>query len=130
MNSAPAHESEGQPTPQTTGADTSPATLTHSEFVAAYTSGRLRVDIDPKSAAKFISARMLLPWILLPLFGLAVACALNGAWILCAIFFLGALGLRTLSRATAPGYVLHRALQDAAFYREVAALGLLRTQGR
>ncbi|HEX4327649.1 MAG TPA: hypothetical protein VH105_12570 [Burkholderiales bacterium] len=129
MHSDPAHEPGEQPTPETTGADASPATLTHAEFVAAYTSGRLRVDIDPKAAGKFIGARMLLPWVLLPLFGLAVACALNGAWIFCAIFFLGALGLRTLSRATAPGYVLHRALQDAAFYREVTALGLLHIQG-
>jgi hypothetical protein len=129
MNSDSARESGEQPTPETTGTDASPATLTHAEFVAAYTSGRLRVDIDKKSAGKFISARMLLPWILLPLFGLAVACALNAAWILCTIFFLGALGLRTLSRTTAPGYVLHRALQDAAFYREVAALGLLHTRG-
>ena len=129
MNSDPAHEPGEQAVPETTDMDASLATLSHSEFVAAYTSGRLRVDIDPKAAAKFISVRMLLPWILLPLFGLAVACALNGAWILCAIFFLGALALRTLSRATAPGYVLHRALQDAVFYREVTALGLLHTRG-
>ena len=115
--------------PQATDSNASLATLTHSEFVAAYISGRLRVDIDPKAAAKFISARMLLPWVLLPLFGLAVAFALNRAWILCAVFFLGALALRTLSRATAPGYLLHRALQDAAFYREVALLGLLHIQG-
>jgi hypothetical protein len=130
MDSVPVHESGEQAVPETAGTAAIFTTLTHSEFVTAYTGGRLRVDVDPKAAAKFVSARMLLPWVLLPLFGLAVASALNGAWIFCAIFFLGALGLRTLSRTTAPGYILHRALQDAAFYREVAALGLLHTQGR
>ena len=130
MNSVPAPES-GEPAPQAgEPASASQAKLTHSEFVAAYTSGRLRVDIAPKAAGKFIAARMLLPWVLLPLFGLAVACALNRAWILSGVFFLAALGLRTLSRLTAPGYILHRALQDAAFYNEVSALGLLLTQGR
>lgn len=131
MNSLPTQQS-GEPqapeNPDTAGA--SQAALTHSEFVAAYTSGRLRVDIHPKTAAKFVAARMLLPWVLLPLFGLAVACALNRAWILSGVFFLTALALRALSRATAPGYILHRALQDAPFYAEVSALGLLQTQGR
>jgi len=131
MNSVPANDSGEPPAPERNGTlKASRAALTHSEFVAAYTSGRLRVDIAPKAAAKFVAARMLLPWVLLPLFGLAVACALNRAWILSGLFFLSALGLRALSRATAPGYILHRALQDAAFYAEVSALGLLQTEGR
>jgi len=132
MNSIP-EDASATPTPTPlaeTAAAEDRAALTHSEFVAAYTSGRLRVEIPPATAAKFVAARMLLPWALLPLFGLAVACALNRAWILSGVFFLAAIGLRALSRATAPGYLLHRALQDAAFYGEISALGLLRTQGR
>lgn len=103
--------------------------LKHSEFVAAYTSGRLKVHIDPKAAARFVSGRALLPWLLLPLFGFAVASALVGSWITSVVFFVGALALRTATHMTAPGYILHRALSDATFYNEVRALGLLRTEG-
>ena len=105
-------------------------TLNHAEFVAAYTSGRLQVNIPPKEAAIFLSQRMLLPWILLPIFGIAVATALVGHWIIGALIFGFALGLRWLSRKTAPGYLLQRALGDAAFYEEVKRLGLLYTEGR
>ena len=104
-------------------------TLRHSEFVAAYTSGRLQVNIDPKAAAKFVSARMLLPWVLLPLFGIAVACALIGAWVPSVIVFVVAMALRAATHMTAPGYVMHRALSDADFYNEVRSLGLLRVEG-
>ena len=103
--------------------------MTHSEFVAAYTSGSLRVDVAKKEAATFLSQRMMLPWILLPLFGIAVACALNAAWLFSGLAFVAALALRMASRATAPGYVLHRSLSDARFYAEVKDLGLLRIEG-
>ena len=101
----------------------------HNAFVAAYAAGQLRVNVDAKAAARFISARMLLPWVMLPLFGIAVVLALNHAWLPAVLVFLLALGLRTISGATAPGYVLQRALADAAFYDEVRRLGLLRIEG-
>lgn len=103
--------------------------LRHSEFVAAYTSGRLRVEINPKAAAKFVAARMLLPWVLLALFGIAFACALVDAWVPSVIVFVMALALRAATHMTAPGYIMHRALSDAAFYNDVRTIGLLRVTG-
>jgi hypothetical protein len=117
-----------------TGTPAAPAggtasTLTHSEFVAAYTSGRLRVNIAPKQAAEFLSRRMMLPWVLLPIFGAGVALALVGHWIIGIIVFLVALGLRWLTRATAPGYIMQRILSDGVFYDEVKARGFLFVEG-
>ena len=54
--------------------------MTHTEFRNAYAAGRIRVDIDPGQAARYSSARLLLPFIMLPLLGTGVALALIG-WI-------------------------------------------------
>lgn len=105
-------------------------TLSHAEFVAAYTSGRLRVDIAPKPAAEFLSRRMLLAWVLLPIFGAGVALALTGHWIIGLVVFLVGLGLRWLTRATAPGYIMQRALADRAFYEEVRERGFMVIAGQ
>jgi len=110
-------------------AEPAASALTHAEFVAAYTSGRLKVNIVPKEAARFLSRRMMLPWILLPVFGIAVAIALVGHWIIGCLIFAAGLGLRWLSRATAPGYIMQRALADRVFYDEVQALGFLLVEG-
>lgn len=101
------------------------APMTHGEFVAAYTSGRIRVRVPPAPAAKFLSARMLLPWVLLPLLGASVAFALARAWVFALILFALALLLRGAVRVTAPGYILQRALSDPAFYAEVTDAHLL-----
>jgi hypothetical protein len=117
------------PPPAAAPAGGSASTLTHSELVAAYTSGRLRVNIAPKQAAEFLSRRMLLPWVLLPVFGAGVALAIVGHWIIGLIVFLIGLGLRWLTRATAPGYIMQRILADGAFYEEVKGLGFLFVEG-
>jgi hypothetical protein len=44
-----------------------PVTLTHAEFVAAYARAEVTVNFDPKAAAKFLSARLLLPLFILSL---------------------------------------------------------------
>jgi len=41
------------------------------------------------------------------------------------LVFVAGLALRALVRATAHGYVLQRALADAAFYEQARAAGLL-----
>ena len=100
--------------------------MTHAEFVTAYREGRVRVDIDRKSAARFVSARVLLPFFLLPVLGLGVALALLGHFIVGAIVFLLGLGLRYAVRATSRGFVLQHALGKADFYRDALACGALR----
>ena len=100
--------------------------MTHGEFVAAYRRGEVKVDIEPKAAASFLSARLLLPFIALPVLGAGVALALIG-WIYTglAIIAVGFIGPR-LIKHSAPRFILAQALQDAVLYEEFARSGLLK----
>ncbi|MDH4173478.1 MAG: hypothetical protein OEW90_11560 [Betaproteobacteria bacterium] len=100
--------------------------VTHAEFVAAYRDGHLQVQVDREGAARHVSARLMLPFVLLPLLGLAVALALAGHYVIGALLFIGALGLRYAVRRSAPGFVLQRALGDERFYAEAVAAGLIK----
>lgn len=100
--------------------------MTHAQFVAAYREGRLQVRVDREGAVRQVSARLMLPFVLLPLLGLAVALALVGHFVIGALMFLAAIGLRFAVRRTAPGFVLQRALADERFYAEAVASGLLK----
>lgn len=99
--------------------------MTHEEFVAAYLGGKARVRVDRERAAKLVSARLMLPFVLLPLLGLAVALALTGRLFLGITLFLLVLVFRFAVRASSEGFVLSRALQSAGFYEEARAAGLL-----
>jgi hypothetical protein len=100
--------------------------MTHAEFVAAVRSGSARVNVDAKGAAQQLSARLMLPFVLLPVMGLGVALAIVGHWILGALVFATALVLRYAVRRSAPGFVLQRALADEKFYQEALAAGLVK----
>ncbi|HEX6267128.1 MAG TPA: hypothetical protein VFZ81_09560 [Burkholderiales bacterium] len=107
------------------GAREAQAPVSHEEFVRGYREGRLRVRVDRAAAARLMSARLLLPFVLLPLLGLGVALALVGHLLAGIAIFLGALLLRFLVHASSQGFVLSRALQDAAFYEEMVRRGIL-----
>ena len=99
--------------------------MTHAEFVAAYRAGTVRVDIDRTQAARYMSGRLLLPLVKLPVLGLGVALALIG-WIWTGLALIGAATLAPmLIRRSAPHFILTQALEDAKFYDDVAASGLL-----
>ena len=99
--------------------------MTHQEFVAAYTSGAIRVRVDRARAARHVSRRLMLPLVLLPLFGIAVALALTGRFVLGVALFLLVVVFRWVVRSGSQGFVLWRAMRDAAFYEEARASGLL-----
>jgi hypothetical protein len=101
--------------------------MTHAEFAAAYQRGEIKVEIEPQAAARFLSARLLLPFIALPVLGMGVALALIG-WIYTglAIIAVGFAAPRLIKRG-APRFILIQALQDAPFYDEVTRSGLLKT---
>lgn len=103
--------------------------MSHAEFVAAYQAGKIRVQVDRDRAAKLVSARLMLPFVLLPLLGLAVALALTGRLYAGIGLFVAVLVLRHLVRASSQGFVLSRALQDAAFYEGVRDAGTLSILG-
>jgi len=99
--------------------------MSHEEFVAGYAAGSLRVRVDRERAAKLVSARLLLPFVLLPVLGLAVALVLTGYLVAGIGLFLATLALRHFIRASGQGFVLSRALQDRVFYDEAVAAGIL-----
>ena len=100
--------------------------MTHAEFVAAHREGRLRVQVDRDAAARLVSARLMLPLVLLPVMGLGVALALVGHTLAGALVFIAALTVRFAVRRSAAGFVLQRALADERFYGEAVAAGLIK----
>ena len=102
--------------------------MTHEQFIAAYRSGGIRVHVDRGRAAKLVSARLMLPFVLLPLLGLAVALVLTGRPFAGIALFLLVLVFRYAVRASSQGFVLMRALQDPAFYEQARAAGILLIQ--
>jgi hypothetical protein len=102
--------------------------MTHEEFVASYQAGRIRVRIDRDAAVRFVSGRAMLPLVMLPVLGLAVALALVGYIVAGTIVFLAALVLRYLVRRSSDGFLLWRAMQDPEFYRQVVAAQVLKVE--
>ena len=100
--------------------------MTHPEFTAAHARGGIKVEVDPKAAARYLSARLLLPFVMMPVLGIGVALALIG-WIFTglAVIAIGILAPRIIKLA-APHFILTQALQDAAVYDAVTRAGLLR----
>ena len=97
----------------------------HREFVDAYRDGRIRIDIDPKGAARFVSARLLLPFVMLPVLGLGTALALTG-WLWTGLIIIGLATLAPMIiKRSAPHFVMTQALEDEKFYRDACAAGVL-----
>ena len=103
--------------------------MNHGEFVAAYEAGRLTVRIDPRTAGRFMSDRLLLPFFALPVLGLGVALALEGwLWTGFGLIAAGMIVPRLIKRS-APGFILTHALADASFYQSVVDAGILQLDG-
>lgn len=100
--------------------------MTHAEFVAAYRAGHLRMQVDRDAAARLVSTRLMLPLVLLPVFGAAVALALLGHLLAGALVFVAGVAVRFAVRRSARGFVLQRALADERFYGDAVAAGLIK----
>ena len=104
--------------------ETLPA-LTHAEFVAAYQGGRVRVNFEPKLAARFLSGRLLLPLFMMPVLGIGVALALTGwIWTGLTVIALGIIVPRMIKRG-APHFLLNQALEDPGLYQELLNNGVM-----
>jgi hypothetical protein len=100
--------------------------MTHAEFLRAYTAGKIKVDVEPAGAARYVSARLLLPFVMLPVLGGGVALALTGwIWTGLTIIAIGALVPRLIKRS-APHFALNQALQDERIYEELMQSNILR----
>ncbi len=100
--------------------------MTHAELGSAYTRGKIKIEVDPQGAARYLSSRLLLPFVMMPVLGVGVALALIG-WLLTglAIIALGIVVPRLIKRS-APHFVFQQALQDPAVYEEATRAGWLR----
>jgi hypothetical protein len=98
----------------------------HAEFVAACRRGELVPVVEPALAARTLSARLLLPFVRLPVLGAGVALALVG-WIVSgiALIALGILLPRLVARI-APQVLLDEALASEARFRQLVESGVLR----
>lgn len=100
--------------------------MNHADFIAAYVAGNVKVDIDPKAAARYVSARLLVPLMTLPVLGIGVALALVG-WIFTGLAILAAgIVVPRLIKRSAPHFVLMQSLQDGAIYTEVTRGNIMR----
>ena len=100
--------------------------MTHNEFVEAYRAGSIRVHIDHATAARYMSDRLLLPLVILPVLGIGVGLALVG-WIWTGLALIGAATIAPmLIKRTAPHFIITQALQDQQFYEEVTSTGLVK----
>jgi len=100
--------------------------MTHAEFLTAYGQGTIKVDIDPAGAAQYLSARLLLPFVVLPVLGVGVALALSGwIWTGLTVIAAGIVAPRLIKRS-ATHFVLTRALEDERVYEEATRTNLLR----
>ena len=100
--------------------------MTHAEFLAAYRRGDVRVEMDAKAAGRFLSARLLLPLVAMPVLGIGVALALIG-WIYTglAVIAAGFVVPRLIKRG-APGFLLRRAIEDSATYDALMRVNVMR----
>ena len=100
--------------------------MTHAEFVAAYARGEIKVEVDPQGAARHLSARLLLPFVMMPVLGIGVALALVG-WFFSgfAIIALGIIAPQ-LIKHSAPHLLFRNALEDGRVYEELTKANILR----
>lgn len=99
--------------------------MTHAEFIDAHRNGSLRVAFDPHGAARFLSSRLLLPLMMMPLIGVGIALALSGwVWTGLSVIALGIILPRLIKRS-APQFLLMRALQDEKLYLELMQAGII-----
>lgn len=99
--------------------------MTHVEFVNAYTAGQVKATVDPATASKYLSARLMLPFFVIPVLGAGIALVLIGwIWAGLALTAIGFIAPRLIKRS-APQFVLRLALQNEEIYRDLTQAGIL-----
>jgi hypothetical protein len=100
--------------------------MTHAEFLAAYDRREVRVEIDAKAAARFLSARLLLPFVMMPVLGIGVALALIG-WFYTGLAVIAvAVVIPRLIKRGAPQFLLRQAIEDPSAYDALTRASVLR----
>jgi hypothetical protein len=96
--------------------------VTHAEFVAAWRAGRIEVAIDPAAAARFVSARLLLPFVGIAVIGVGIALVLWGwLWTGIGVGAIGILVPRVIKRGARSFLLSHIATDPDLFAAGMAA---------
>jgi hypothetical protein len=99
--------------------------VTHAEFVAGWREGRIAVAIDPAAAARFVSARLLLPFVGIAVIGVGIALVLSGwLWTGIGVGGIGILAPRMIKRG-ARGFLLSRIATDPELFAAGVAAGVV-----
>lgn len=102
--------------------------MDHHEFVEAYKNGTLQAFVPQKVAAEYLSRRLWLPLVRLPVVGAGVALALVGWLFTGLIVFLLAFVVPHLIKRNAVSIVMYQALHDAETYYDVREAGVLEVE--
>ncbi|GAB3774226.1 hypothetical protein GCM10028796_48190 [Ramlibacter monticola] len=95
------------------------------EFRAGLPSGRFRVVVDPKLARRYVSQRLLLMIVVMPVIGLGIALALLGARWTGALMVAAGIVFHRLVLWQAPHILLHMAARDPKVYEHATQHGLM-----
>jgi hypothetical protein len=99
--------------------------VSHEEFRTGLPAGRFRIVVNPKLARRYVSQRLLLMVVLLPLIGVGIALALTGqTWLGASLVAVGVL-LNRVVMWQAPKILLQMALRDPKVYGHVTEHGLM-----
>lgn len=102
------------------------ALMSHGAYRAAYDRAEIRVDIDPALAYRYLSARMLLPLLMLALMGAGMSVALTVHWFPGILLVAFGFVVPRLTRLSAPAFMMSRSLADPAVYEDLSRLGILK----
>ena len=100
--------------------------MKHADFVEAWRTGRVSVEIDRRRAGAFLAARLLLPFVAIAVIGLAIALVLWGwVWLGLALGAIGIIVPRLLKRGAGQFLMAHIA-GDPELFESALASGAVR----
>jgi hypothetical protein len=95
------------------------------EFRSGLAAGRLRVIVNPKLARRYVSQRLLLMVLVVPVIGVGLALALVGATWPGALLVFGGVALNRVVSWQAPKILLYLASRDAGVYEQATHGGVM-----
>lgn len=99
--------------------------VAYEDFRSGLPAGRFRVVVDPKLARRYVSQRLLLIVVLIPMIGIGLALALLGATWTGALLVAAGVALNRVLMWQAPKILLHLAARDARVYEHVTQHGVM-----
>jgi hypothetical protein len=97
----------------------------HEEFRAGLPAGRFRVVVNPKLARRYVSQRLFLVVLLIPVIGGGIALALTGRVWLGGLLVLLGVAMNRLTMWQAPALLLQMATRDASVYEYATQNGVM-----